>query len=157
MHARKQLAFDMWWLGAALFLVCVNERHNLDDPSSAIWFNIFSVVFELVSAYGTVGLSLGTPNNNFSFSGELKSLSKFIICLVMIRGRHRILPVAIDRAVMLPSELQRQLDQDADTRSQYNMSQSGSHAYEDETTFQGRLDRRRHSSQMGTVDDESRR
>lgn len=29
----------------------------------------------------------------------------------MIRGRHRILPVAIDRAVMLPSELQRQLDQ----------------------------------------------
>lgn len=29
---------------------------------------------------------------------------------MIIRGRHRILPVAIDRAVMLPSEFQRALD-----------------------------------------------
>jgi len=62
----------------------------------------------------------------------------------MIRGRHRILPVAIDRAVMLPSELQRQLDQDADTRSQFHASLSGSRATEDDT-HQGRFDRRRHS------------
>lgn len=25
MHARKQLAFDMWWLGLALFLLCIIE------------------------------------------------------------------------------------------------------------------------------------
>ena len=36
--------------------------NNLDEP----WFNIFSVVFEIVSAYGTVGLSLGSSNANFS-------------------------------------------------------------------------------------------
>ncbi|RDB25358.1 Low-affinity potassium transport protein [Hypsizygus marmoreus] len=119
MHARKQLAFDMWWLGLALFLVCIIERHNLDDPLSAIWFNIFSVVFELVSAYGTVGLSLGVPTDNYSFAGALRPLSKLIFCVVMIRGRHRILPVAIDRAVMLPSELQRALDRDIDERSAY--------------------------------------
>ncbi|KAG6920213.1 hypothetical protein DXG01_004982 [Tephrocybe rancida] len=129
MHARKQLAFDMWWLGVALFIVCINERHNLDDPTSAEWFNIFSAVFDIVSAYGTVGLSLGTPNNNFSFAGELKSFSKFILCLVMIRGRHRILPVAIDRAVMLPSDLQRQLDQHSDNRS---LRRSASHIPQDE-------------------------
>jgi hypothetical protein len=41
---------------------------------------------------------------NYSFSGSLRPLSKFIICLVMLRGRHRGLPVAIDRAVMLPFE-----------------------------------------------------
>jgi hypothetical protein len=31
-------------------------------------------------------------------------LSKLILCLVMIRGRHRGLPVAIDRAIIIPSE-----------------------------------------------------
>ncbi|KAF5357330.1 hypothetical protein D9758_005883 [Tetrapyrgos nigripes] len=111
MHARKQLSFDMWWLGLALFL-----RHNLDDESSAVWFNIFTIVFELVSAYGTVGLSLGLPTANYSFSGALRPLSKLIICLVMLRGRHRGLPVAIDRAVMLPMEF-KQFDENDDTFS----------------------------------------
>ncbi|KAK7472408.1 hypothetical protein VKT23_000522 [Stygiomarasmius scandens] len=107
LHARKQLSFDMWWLGLALFFVCIIERHNLDDESTAIWFNIFTIIFELVSAYGTVGLSLGLPTANYSFSGDLRPLSKLIICLVMLRGRHRGLPVAIDRAVMLPMEFER--------------------------------------------------
>ncbi|GLB37716.1 putative cation transport protein [Lyophyllum shimeji] len=148
MHARRQLAFDMWWLGVALFVICINERHNLGDPSKASWFNIFTLIFELVSAYGTVGLSLGTPNNNFSFSGELKPLSKFVIILVMLRGRHRILPVAIDRAVMLPSELQRQLDQDVHTRSQAHTSFSGHRTLEDET-HQVRFGRTHNPSQAG--------
>ncbi|KAJ7503005.1 cation transport protein-domain-containing protein [Mycena galericulata] len=104
MHARRQLAFDMWWLGLAIFLVCIIERHNIDSVGNEGWFNIFSVVFELVSAYGTVGLSLGIPTANYSFSGALRPLSKLIVCLVMIRGRHRGLPVAIDRAVMLPMD-----------------------------------------------------
>ncbi|KAJ3972950.1 cation transport protein-domain-containing protein [Lentinula raphanica] len=139
MHARKQLSFDMWWLGLALFLVCIIERPNLDDESKATWFNIFNIVFELTSAYGTVGLSLGIPTvrsfhqyshvefsmpksssqENYSFSGAFRPLSKLIVCLVMIRGRHRGLPVAIDRAVMLPSEYQRHDEINAETTSQY--------------------------------------
>lgn len=111
MHARKQLAFDMWWIGLALFLLCIIERHNLDDPASDHWFNIFSMIFELVSGYGTVGLSLGIPTENYSFSGALRPLSKLILCLVMIRGRHRVLPVAIDRAVILPFEFQQPPEQ----------------------------------------------
>ncbi|RPD57724.1 hypothetical protein L226DRAFT_512491 [Lentinus tigrinus ALCF2SS1-7] len=104
MHARKQLSFDMWWLGLALFLVCIIEKDGLDDEANCTWFNIFTILFELVSAYGTVGLSLGVPYANYSFSGALRPLSKLIICAVMLRGRHRGLPVAIDRAVMLPYE-----------------------------------------------------
>ncbi|KAJ7270035.1 cation transport protein-domain-containing protein [Mycena haematopus] len=104
MHARRQLAFDMWWLGLAVFLVCIIEKNPLNLEANFGWFNIFSVVFELVSAYGTVGLSLGIPTQNYSFSGAFAPLSKLIVCLVMIRGRHRGLPVAIDRAVMLPME-----------------------------------------------------
>ncbi|KAK7036416.1 hypothetical protein VNI00_011613 [Paramarasmius palmivorus] len=107
LHARKQLAFDMWWLCLALFLVCIIERSNLEDENSATWFNIFNIIFEIVSAYGTVGLSLGAPSVNYSFSGTFRPLSKLILCVVMLRGRHRGLPVAIDRAVMLPEEFKR--------------------------------------------------
>ncbi|TFK48774.1 TrkH-domain-containing protein [Heliocybe sulcata] len=103
-HIRRQLAFDMWWLAFALFLLCIIEAHNLNDAAEATWFNIFQLTFELVSAYGTVGLSLGIPTANYSFAGALKTLSKLILCAVMLRGRHRGLPVALDRAVLLPSE-----------------------------------------------------
>ncbi|KAF8806550.1 TrkH-domain-containing protein [Phlegmacium glaucopus] len=113
MHARRQLAFgkfsilfDMWWLALALFFSCIIERSKLENPDDFEWFNIFSIIFELVSAYGTVGLSLGIPDQNYSLSGEFAPLTKLIFCLVMIRGRHRGLPAAIDRAVMLPAELQ---------------------------------------------------
>ena len=41
------------------------QRGSLSDDN-ATWFNIFNVIFELVSAYGTVGLSLGVPYDNFS-------------------------------------------------------------------------------------------
>lgn len=102
LHMRKQLSFDMWWLALALFLVCIIERPGLTDPANGSWFNIFAIIFEVVSAYGTVGLSLGLPMANYSLCGVFHPLSKLIICLVMLRGRHRGLPVAIDRAVMLP-------------------------------------------------------
>lgn len=41
---------------------------------------------------------------NYSLSGAFHRLSKLILCVVMIRGRHRGLPVALDRSVMLPRE-----------------------------------------------------
>jgi len=41
---------------------------------------------------------------NYSLSGAFSPLSKLIVCAVMLRGRHRGLPVAIDRAVLLPFE-----------------------------------------------------
>jgi len=103
-HARRQLAFDIWWLAAGLWLVCIIERGNLTNDAYESWFSIFSVLFELVSAYATVGLSLGVPYDNFSLSGSFRKLSKLVVILVMIRGRHRGLPVAIDRAVMLPRD-----------------------------------------------------
>ncbi|KAI0642944.1 TrkH-domain-containing protein [Trametes meyenii] len=103
-HARRQLSFDMWWLAISLLLLCIIERANLTNQNKLSYFNVFALVFELVSAYGTVGLSLGVPGFNFSLSGDMHTLSKLIICAVMIRGRHRGLPVALDRAVLMPSE-----------------------------------------------------
>ncbi|KAI0320948.1 cation transport protein-domain-containing protein [Amylostereum chailletii] len=98
-HARRQLSF-----GLALFLLCIIERDNIRSPDNDAWFNLFNLIFELVSAYSTVGLSFGIPTANYSLSGAFHTLSKLILCAVMIRGRHRGLPVAVDRAVLLPRE-----------------------------------------------------
>ncbi|KAE8228750.1 hypothetical protein CF326_g6307 [Tilletia indica] len=107
-HARRQLAFDMWWLGFALWLICIIEKTEIENPATNGWFDIFHIMFELVSAYGTVGLSTGTPFDNFSLSGRFRTLSKLVVCFVMLRGRHRGLPMAIDRAVLLPMELEQE-------------------------------------------------
>jgi len=58
----------------------------------------------VVSAYGCVGISTGVPWNAYSFCGAWHTSSKLILCAVMLRGRHRGLPVAIDKAVLLPDE-----------------------------------------------------
>ncbi|KAJ5682669.1 hypothetical protein N7462_005834 [Penicillium macrosclerotiorum] len=54
------------------------------------------------SAYGNVGLSLGYPTVSTSLSGEFTVFSKLVICVMMIRGRHRGLPYKLDRAIVLP-------------------------------------------------------
>lgn len=53
---------------------------------------------------GNVGLSLGYPEGLTSLSGVFSTFSKLVICAMMIRGRHRGLPYALDRAIMLPEE-----------------------------------------------------
>lgn len=83
-------------------------------------------LFEVVSAYGTVGLSLGYPNINASLSAEFSVISKLVIIAMMIRGRHRGLPYALDRAIMLPSEaLHRKEVEEATARLQRRTSRSG--------------------------------
>ncbi|KAL5504732.1 hypothetical protein ACEPAH_7395 [Sanghuangporus vaninii] len=106
-HARRQLSFDMWWLGLVLVLLCIIERGKIRDSDNFEWFTIFALIFEIISAYSGVGMSMGVPYANFSFSGAFTPLSKLIMVLVMLRGRHRGLPVAIDRAVMLPFEFKK--------------------------------------------------
>lgn len=104
-HLRKQLSFDLWYVFLGLFFIACIEGHRLENTNEYA-FTLFSVLFEIVSAYGTVGLSLGYPGINASFSAEFKTLSKLIIIAMQIRGRHRGLPYQLDRAVMLPSEKQ---------------------------------------------------
>ena len=53
-----------------------------------------------------MGLSTGTPYDNFSLSGRFNTLGKLVVIAVMLRGRHRGLPVAIDRAILLPDEVE---------------------------------------------------
>lgn len=101
-HLEKQLAYDIWFQFLAFFLVSIIERGHIlrGDPG----FDSFSVLFEVTSAYGTVGLSTGVPGQDYSLSGSFASLSKVVMLFVMVRGRHRGLPLAIDRSILLPGE-----------------------------------------------------
>ncbi|KAM0720626.1 hypothetical protein Q7P37_004763 [Cladosporium fusiforme] len=99
---RSQLAHDAWIIILALFLITIIEAPKFgDDPAV---FSVFNFLFDIVSGYGCVGISVGVPWDAYSFCGSWQSLSKLILCAVMIKGRHRGLPVAIDKAILLPGE-----------------------------------------------------
>lgn len=101
-QVQGQIAHDIWFLVLAVLVISVIETsHFLADP---VTYSVFNIIFEVVSAYGTVGISTGLPTAAYSFSGGWYTGSKLVLCLVMLRGRHRGLPVALDRAVRLPGE-----------------------------------------------------
>ncbi|EXJ93875.1 hypothetical protein A1O1_02268 [Capronia coronata CBS 617.96] len=102
-HLRRQLSFDLWYVFLGMFIIAIVEGGKLENTNEYA-FTLFSVLFEIVSAYGTVGLSLGYPGINASFSAKFRTLSKLIIIAMQIRGRHRGLPYELDRAILLPSE-----------------------------------------------------
>lgn len=109
-HIRKQLSFDLWYVFLGLFIIAIVEGGRLQNTNQYS-FTLFSVLFEIVSAYGTVGMSLGYPTINASFSAEFATLSKLVIIAMQIRGRHRGLPYELDRAILLPSESLQQKEQ----------------------------------------------
>ncbi|PLB33638.1 putative potassium transporter [Aspergillus candidus] len=99
---RSQLSHDVWWIALAVLFIAIAEApHYTENP---VAYSTFNIIFEVVSGYGCVGVSVGFPGSNSSFCGSWHTVSKLILAAVCLRGRHRGLPVAIDRAVMLPSE-----------------------------------------------------
>ncbi|KAK7900205.1 hypothetical protein LTR67_003951 [Exophiala xenobiotica] len=99
---RGQLGHDLWWLVLAIFMITAIETGQFErDPVN---FSTFNIIFEVVSAYGCVGISVGIPWAAYSFCGTWHTASKLVLCAVMLRGRHRGLPVSIDRAILLPDE-----------------------------------------------------
>ncbi|KAI3401279.1 hypothetical protein diail_11985 [Diaporthe ilicicola] len=99
-HLRRQLSFDLWFIFIGFFILSISEGNRLSSND----FSMFAVLFEIVSAYGTVGLSLGYPTVNASLSSQFSVVGKLVIIAMQIRGRHRGLPYGLDRAVLLPSE-----------------------------------------------------
>lgn len=114
-HFRRQLSFDLWFVFLGLFIICIAEGGRLQsgDPR----FTVFTCLFEVISAYGTVGLSLGYPTVNSSLATEFSVISKLVIIAMVIRGRHRGLPYSVDRAIMLARE-------SVDMRDEYEASQA---------------------------------
>ncbi|RTE77829.1 hypothetical protein BHE90_007716 [Fusarium euwallaceae] len=79
-----QMAHDIWWLVLAVLVITTIETSNfMADP---VTFSVFNIIFEVVSAYGTVGISVGIPTDAYSFSGAWHTSSKLVLCLVMLRA-----------------------------------------------------------------------
>jgi Trk-type K+ transport system membrane component len=118
-QVRGQLSHDVWWIALALFLITLIEtHHSIEDPRT---YSVFTILFEIVSGYTTIGISIGLPDQSYSFSGGMYTGSKIIMILVMLRGRHRGLPVALDRAVRLPGKkLGEMEEEDAEIRSMFS-------------------------------------
>ncbi|KAF4160491.1 hypothetical protein CNMCM6936_003925 [Aspergillus lentulus] len=110
-HIQRQLGFDLWYVMLGLFLVAIAEGGRLQKAADDPAFSLFSVLFEIVSAYGTVGLSLGYPETETSLCAQFDWVSKLVIVAMQLRGRHRGLPHALDHAILLPCE-SHQVDQD---------------------------------------------
>src|SRR3989338_2533934 len=91
---RRLLMQDVMWICAPWYLICAIEGYDTSSEG-------FIVLFEVVSAYGTVGLSLGLSCCSYSFSGSWSVPSKLIIILVMLFGRHRGMPDNLDSAILL--------------------------------------------------------
>lgn len=120
-HLRSQLSHDIWAIGLALFLITLIETsHSVADPQT---YSVFSFLFEVVSGYTNIGLSIGLPDQAFSFSGGWYTGSKLIMVMVMVRGRHRGLPVALDHSVKLPGwDNAKRQQEDADIRRSISKS-----------------------------------
>lgn len=74
------------WLLTSLIFLLIFNKSNLD---------IMSTIFELFSAFGTVGLSLGSKvASNLSASYDYSGIGKLIIIMTMIIGRVGVLTLA---------------------------------------------------------------
>lgn len=123
-HLRRQLSFDLWYIFLGFFIICIAEGSKIMDNTN---FTMFGILFEIVSAYGTVGLSLGFPDTFTSLSAQFTVISKLVIIAMQIRGRHRGLPYALDKAIMLPSSRLEDAEQaEAEERTR-RRSSFGSH------------------------------
>jgi Trk-type K+ transport system membrane component len=88
-HMRNQLSFDLWYIFLGTFCICIAQADEVADPQNAA-FSVFAIMFEW----------------------DFSIFSKLVICAVMLRGRHRGLPYALDHAVMLPSDRLDEMDGD---------------------------------------------
>ena len=75
------------WLFIFVFLICSFDAYHMSpvDPS----ITVFRVLFEVISAFGGCGLSMGHASVTSSFASVLTVPSKIILILTMCMGRHR--------------------------------------------------------------------
>ncbi|KAL2697423.1 hypothetical protein AAEP93_011327 [Penicillium crustosum] len=84
---RSQFSHDIWWLSLAILLITIIESgHFTAEPLA---FSTFNIIFEAVSAYSCVGVSIGYPGQSYAFCGAWHTLSKLLLIAVSLRGRHR--------------------------------------------------------------------
>ena len=94
----SRLAKNMVLLSTAVFLITVFDSSRLHQGS----WQMFAIIFEVVSAYGNVGDSVGAQHHrNCAYSGDMSVTSKMVIALVCLFGSARGVPAAVDGALTI--------------------------------------------------------
>eukprot|EP00817_Percolomonadidae_sp_ATCC50343_P004674 CAMPEP_0117418212 /NCGR_PEP_ID=MMETSP0758-20121206/43_1 /TAXON_ID=63605 /ORGANISM="Percolomonas cosmopolitus, Strain AE-1 (ATCC 50343)" /LENGTH=389 /DNA_ID=CAMNT_0005198589 /DNA_START=1425 /DNA_END=2594 /DNA_ORIENTATION=+ len=86
-HTNHLLIKNNTWLLLIIFFICCFDSSKLRYDATNYTF--LHVLFEVISAYGNVGLSMGYPGISLSFSAVMSTMSKILIIFTMILGRHR--------------------------------------------------------------------
>lgn len=97
---RAQFSHDVWLLSLATLLITITESDHFKAEPLA--FSTFRIIFEVVSAYSCVGVSIGYPGQSYAFCGAWHTFSKILLIPVALRGRHRGLSVIIDNVALFP-------------------------------------------------------
>jgi hypothetical protein len=86
-HTNNLIAKNNVWLVIVALLICmIEEPKMVEAPQN---WSLLKVIFEVISAFGTCGYSLGYPGIVTSFSTVFTVWSKLLIIFVMICGKHR--------------------------------------------------------------------
>lgn len=93
---KKYLTSHIRWLGLFFLMIATAEEKVLSTMPPV---NLFDVLFEILSGYGTSGLSMGAPGVPYSLCGEFTAFSKIILIIVKLMGKHRGLPASSDAAL----------------------------------------------------------
>jgi hypothetical protein len=107
-QAARMLSHELMILFFALLAISIAEKDKFvaDSANLGVW----ATMFEISSAYGTVGLSLGYTNSWLSNSSYYSPFSQLVIICVMVAGRMRKLPLSIDPAVRVRNVVQLELE-----------------------------------------------
>ncbi|KAJ6005493.1 hypothetical protein N7451_003437 [Penicillium sp. IBT 35674x] len=98
---RSQFSYDIWWLSFAILLITIAESDHY--KAQPVEFSTFNVIFEVISAYSSVGASIGYPGSNFAFCGQWNTFSKLLLVAVSLKGRLRGLSIANTKPASSPS------------------------------------------------------
>ncbi|KAJ5219631.1 hypothetical protein N7468_008835 [Penicillium chermesinum] len=89
---RSQFTKDIMCVTVAVFSLTILESDKYE--AQPLSFSTFNIIFEVISAYSCIGISVGFPVTGHSFCGELRPASKLILSVMSLIGRHRDLPKA---------------------------------------------------------------
>jgi hypothetical protein len=76
----------------SFFILVLSFSEDDKMTSQPQVFNLWYIIFEVVSAYGGVGMSIGIPGQPYSMAGGFGAIGKLAIIATFIMGKCRGLP-----------------------------------------------------------------
>ena len=93
------------WILLCFFILAFTEDARCASQSSPCSFNLFYNAFEVVSAYSNAGVSVGLPDQSYSYSGGFSDAGKVCMMFLMMLGKHRGFPPSDKLCMDVDSEM----------------------------------------------------